>query len=33
MNRDPRKNFDELSRHAPNVAGAQEDEVIERVFA
>jgi hypothetical protein len=25
--------FDELSRHAPNVAGAQEDEVVERVFA
>ena len=25
--------FDELSRYAPNVAGAQEDEVVERVFA
>ena len=25
--------FDELSRHAPNVAGAQEDEVVERVSA
>ena len=25
--------FDELSRHAPNVAGVEEDEVIERILA
>ncbi len=25
--------FDELPRHARNVAGVQEDKVIERVFA
>jgi hypothetical protein len=25
--------FDELPRNAPNVAGVEEDEVVERVFA